>query len=615
MAQELTGSSEEYIEDTQEKASEEGEGEMDVSALTNDLTYYSQHPINLNSASREDLYKLQILTDYQIEALIDYRHKNNFLRSVSELLYVPGFSEAEVETLYPFVTCSDAIHKFRIDSDLLKYSENEFLMRWQRVLEKQKGYQTISDSVLNSNPDQSRYLGKPGKIYMRYQFSSANTIKGGFLAEKDPGEEFFKGSNKYGFDFYSGYLFYNNKPSHLRSFVIGDYHIQSGQGLLLWSSFTVGKSGFTNSICKRSIIIDGNTSAEENRFLRGAALTVGLKNYSITAFGSKNKIDATIADSIKSGPYFTGFLETGNHNTPLYVSTENSLRTSAIGTILRYDGKKLKAGLTALQICFDKYYYPGNELYKAYSFTGKKLTGYSADYRLLNGIWQLFGETAISNNAIASLNGLLYLFKPGLEIGAIYHYYQPAYYAYFSNAFKENSGVTNENGFLLSGAFRFSDTHINIYGDVFSFPWLKYIVSVPSEGYEFYLETERKINKATINFQCKIQEKPLNYSISNNLEEIKAFQHNTYRINSSYPTGSLINMQSRIEMSKAGYRGSTKESGFLVFHDINLHNQKESVEFSMRVTYFNIVDYDARIYAYERDLLYESCTKMYYGKG
>ncbi|GAH58299.1 unnamed protein product, partial [marine sediment metagenome] len=37
-------------------------------------------------------------------------------------------------------------------------------LRYQRILEKQKGYEYIPDSVLISNPQKSRYMGTADKI-------------------------------------------------------------------------------------------------------------------------------------------------------------------------------------------------------------------------------------------------------------------------------------------------------------------------------------------------------------------------------------------------------------------------------------------------------------------
>ena len=615
LSQELNPATQEYIEDNEESSLEGSDGETDISDLTDDLIFFYQHPLNLNMATREELGKLRMLNDYQIEALIDYRKNNRSLQSIYELLYVPGFSEQNIEMLTPFVTCNAVVQKFRLDSNLFKHNENELLLRWQRIVEKQQGYLPVPDSILKANPDKSRYLGSPNKMYLRYRFSLKNQIKGGFLAENDAGEEFFAGSNHQGFDFYSAHLLYSNNNTILQSFAVGDYHVHTGQGLLLWSSFSVGKSSYVSNLCKRSSLISGNISAEENKFLRGAAFTLGRKSCSLTIFGSFNKIDASIADSTQEDHFFNGFIETGNHNTPAELKKENYLAVKTYGAIARYERNKLKLGLNALYTAFSKSLLSGNELYKAHSFAGMELSGFSTDYRFLAGITQIFGETAFSNNSIASLNGLLFLFKPNLNVGAVYRYYQPDYYSYYANAFCEGSNVSNENGFFLTGEFQFSDNRIKFYGDVFSFPWLKYRVNAPSDGNEFSFEAGRKIQKTDLYFRFKRQEKPINYLSDANIEEIRPYTLENYRLNAIYQIGSKIRMQSRIEVSKAGFQGENKSDGYLLSQDIGWQNETRTVEISMRVDYFNAVNYNARLYAYEKDLLYANSIQMFYGKG
>jgi hypothetical protein len=614
-SQELNTSAQQYLEDRQESAAEESNAEMDISTLTDDLIYFLQHPLNLNTASRDDLYKLQILTDFQVESLIDYREKNGFLKSVYELQYVPGYTKEEMENLEPYITCKPEVQKFRIDSSLFRKVDNELFIRWQRIPEKQFGYQKIADSILQNEPDKSRYLGNADKLYIRYRISMKNRIKGALLAEKDAGEEFFKGSNSQGFDFYSAYLLYSNPHSLFQSIVIGDYHIQIGQGLLAWSSFSLGKSCYISNICQRSSTLNGNISAEENRFLRGAAFTIGRKKVYFTVFGSKNKIDASYSDSIPEDSFFNGFTETGNHNTPAELKKENYLSIITYGAIVRFEGNKLKIGLNGIHTSLDKSPLPGNELYKAYSYSGQGLTGYSADYHYLAGTTQLFGETAFSNKGIASLNGLIFFLKPEVNFAVVYHYYQPQYFSYFSNAFSESSNVSNENGFFLTGEFHFSGYRIKMYGDVFSFPWLKYRVNAPSDGHEIYFETGKKIKRSDLYFRFRLQVKPIDDISGGNLNELKSFDRSIYRMNFIFPLGENAIMQSRIEISRTGYHGQLKNNGYLIFQDITLNNTSRSNAFSLRVAYFNVSNYNSRLYAYEKDILYANSTQMFYGKG
>ena len=77
-------------------------------------------------------------------------------------------------------------------------------MRATQVLEKSRGY------LLDSSKAKNFYPGSPQKILVRYKYIFKNLLQYGVTAEKDAGEQFFKGGQKTGFDFYSAHFFVRN---------------------------------------------------------------------------------------------------------------------------------------------------------------------------------------------------------------------------------------------------------------------------------------------------------------------------------------------------------------------------------------------------------------------
>ena len=51
----------------------------DLSNLTEIYTYLKSHPLNLNRAKKEELLEMQLLTDIQINNLINYKNTKNKL--------------------------------------------------------------------------------------------------------------------------------------------------------------------------------------------------------------------------------------------------------------------------------------------------------------------------------------------------------------------------------------------------------------------------------------------------------------------------------------------------------------------------------------------------------
>lgn len=63
------------LEDLIESIAENSDSEIDYSSLYEDLNFFLSNPLNLNTAKREDLEKLKILNDFQINSLLDYIKK------------------------------------------------------------------------------------------------------------------------------------------------------------------------------------------------------------------------------------------------------------------------------------------------------------------------------------------------------------------------------------------------------------------------------------------------------------------------------------------------------------------------------------------------------------
>ncbi|MBA7549836.1 hypothetical protein ES705_42333 [subsurface metagenome] len=312
---------------------------------------------------------------------------------------------------------------------------------------------------------------------------------------------------------------------------------------------------------------------------------------------------------------FSGFVETGYHATPGEIAKEKVLKQTSGGASLQYHGNRLKLGMNGYFTLFDKTLLGSDDLYKRYSFAGNELAGTSVDYRYLADRTQLFGEASYSNASVATINGFLFFIRPEITIGALHRYYQKGYYSYYANAFSENSTVANENGFFLGGELQFRNYRIRMYGDVFSFPWLKYRVNMPSEGYEYFAEIGRKMDNSDFYFRYKRQIKPENYYESEEFKDVRDLLKEQFRFNGIYSVTEKLTLQNRIEISRAAFKDKRNNFGFLVFQDIVYRQMTFPLDVSFRIAYFNTSDYNARIYAYERDVLYSYGSRMHYGKG
>lgn len=140
---------EEIIENYIEEILSNTDKEIDLTTLYEDLTFYLNEPLNLNTATKEDLEKLQLLSEFQIENFIKYRNDFGQLLSIYELLNINGFNEEYVRLIIPFITVEKVEPLLSFDpKKAVKYGRHRVFIRSRRILQTQKGYTPISDSAL-----------------------------------------------------------------------------------------------------------------------------------------------------------------------------------------------------------------------------------------------------------------------------------------------------------------------------------------------------------------------------------------------------------------------------------------------------------------------------------
>lgn len=98
--QDIYGLAAEILENTAEMLDEEG----DYSALIDQIADLIRNPININSATREDLNRIFFLSDMQIEALLFQRYQNKAFYSIYELQAVEGLDRRTLEYMEPLIS-------------------------------------------------------------------------------------------------------------------------------------------------------------------------------------------------------------------------------------------------------------------------------------------------------------------------------------------------------------------------------------------------------------------------------------------------------------------------------------------------------------------------------
>nr|MBP7273727.1 helix-hairpin-helix domain-containing protein [Saprospiraceae bacterium] len=501
---------EDFIQNTGE------ESDFDFITLTENLRYAAEHPVNLNKATYEELLDLTLLSDLQINSLIDYRQKVGDLINIYELQAVPNWDVPTIKKILPFVAVSGDFKDFNVPiARMMSQGKNDLFLRFRRQLEEQKGY---------TLPPDIGYLGDRNQYFMRYRHTYENRLSWGFTAEKDPGEEFFKGSNKFGFDFYSAHFFLKDYNSWLKALAIGDYAVNMGQGLILYSGFASGKNAFVTKIRRGGRTLRPFTSVNEFIFNRGAAATINIsKKIELTAFASFLKKDGNVqisSDTLNDN--FDDFsvsslLISGLHRTQNEIADKHQLLQTTFGAVVKY---KLQRGHVAFNILNDRFsrsLIRNPEVYNQYYFSGNNLFNASIDYNYIFQNFNFFGEIASSDNAgVAVVNGLLVgLSRQGnsaVDLAIHHRYLGVKYQALLPNPFAETGQGSNEHGLYVGLEIKPNiNWQLSTYFDIWKHPWLRYNADAPSHGNEFFSRLTYNIKRQLeIYFQYRIENKQIN---------------------------------------------------------------------------------------------------------
>ncbi|OWY19231.1 helix-hairpin-helix domain-containing protein [Sphingobacteriales bacterium UPWRP_1] len=610
------------------------DAEVDYDTDQERLYDYLQSPVNLNKASYEDLADLGLLSETQINGILNYRETVGKFITEYELQSVPELDLETCRRISPFVTAGE-LDDYNIPFYKLMYEgQNQVFMRWQRVLEEQAGY--VSDTLTDGSVAPV-YKGSPYRLYARYRYNYGNKISYGVTAEKDPGEEFFKGSQKRGFDFYSAHLYLRN-IGPFKHIALGDYELRLGQGLIAWTGLAFRKGSFVMNIARNNQPVKAYTSVNESLFFRGAAATVGFDKWELTVFGSYKPIDANVTaltpvdTLIQEGEEgdlplpddgdveeVSSLLLSGFHRTNAELADRHSLKQFVSGGSFGYKSRKLSVAVNTIYTRFSASLQPTVAAYNQYRFSGRQLLNSSIDYRFLWRNFHFFGETAVSDNGgLATLNGLLLAVDPKVSFSFLHRYYQRNYQSLFAVPFAESTLPNNENGTFI-GAFikPIRKVEISAYADVYKHPWLRFLTDAPSHGADYLLQVSYKPLRA-VEMYMRFRTETKGRNQPNNITQTDYLSNQTrssLRFHLQCKLSNTVTLKSRVEGAWFKTQNGSTERGVMIYQDINFKPLSSPVSFNTRFALFDTDSYNARIYAYENDVLYVFSVPPYYNRG
>jgi len=627
-----------------------GDNDVDLTNLFELLADRYTDPIDLNHTTAQELNALLLLNDVQVSALMQHIKRNGKLLSLYELQAVNGWDAATIQLVRPFITVRESQMGARASlKEILKQGSHEWTTRSTMNIESRRGFldrrnffgQHYADPGGDALPDvedpevrdslranSKVYLGSPYRLYTRYRFRYRQNISIGFTAEKDEGEELFRGSQR-SFDFLSAHLFVRDL-GRLKSLAIGDYSAQFGQGLTFWNGLAfAAKSSFTLNVKRNAIGLAPYTSVNENLFMRGAAATFAVtRKLELTGFFSTKRIDANVSaqptgtdtlDTNIQEVIFSSFQEDGFHRTANELLKKESIGERIMGGHLRWKERSWSIGATAARIEYDAVLARNTQPYNQFEFQGRSNTTMGVDWNVLwrNITW--FGEAARSaNGGVAMNSGLLAALDQRVSMSLLYRDYGRDYHGLQSVGFAEGTNPWNERGLYTGIEVRPSRLwQISAYFDQFRFPWLRYLTDGPSSGFDWMAQVNWRPNrKVELYARVRHQDRARNTAADvRGIDPLVRMEQTNYRVNVSAKVSPSITLRTRVETVDFQRGSAPLQHGFLLYQDLVHRPLNSPVELTARFAIFESDSYDARLYAFENDLIGVFAIPAYYGRG
>jgi len=622
---------EEGLEELIEIIGEESESDIDIDGFIQSLQGYKKRPLNINKATYEELSDFELLSPAQIDALIHHRKKSGDLISLFELQSVRYFDLSTINRILPYVTVNREIDDLNLSGKEFFFNgQHSIVARYQELLQNKRGFQyyqvedTCNAELFDCDTTKN-YLGNAHKYFVRYRHKNGRNLSYGFTAEKDEGEEFFTGSQKQGFDYYSAHL-YLRDYGPFKYLALGDYELKFGQGLTIWSGLGFRKSSFVLQTKKQGFTVKPYTSVNEFFYRRGAAATIQTGDFEITAFGSYKPVDANITeiDSLEEAQEISSLQESGLHRTLAELEDKGAINETMFGAHAAFTKREFEIGLTAMYTKYSASLSRTIRPYNQFLFAGDQLTNASIDYRYLFQNFHFFGETAMSdNNGLATINGVVAALDPKVSFTLLHRHFNKTYQAFYGQAFAEGSEINNEAGLYLGTSIKPSlQWTFDAYFDTYRHPWLKFRADAPSNGYDYLAKLTYKPNRnvelyARFQREKKWENTPRN---ENNIDDLSEVKRTGIRIHARYKMTKEISFKSRFEIKYYKDAVSELQQGFLIYQDFDYQPWNFPVQFNTRFALFD-TDVSATgstnvaMYMYEKDVLYTFSIPSFRGTG
>lgn len=543
------------------------------------------NPIDINSASLNQLLQIPFLGVLTADAIIRYRNLHGKFSSLNELKNINELNNELIDKIIPFIQIN------KLGDNLFTSIKNIF-----NEIKMSNRLRTIQDIQIRKGFSENKFAGSKQKVYNRFLITSENYFRAGLITEKDAGEKSLSDFSSYHFQLKNFSIFSN--------ITLGDYIFEFGQGLALWGPYSFSKGiDAINIVNRNERGIIPYISTDENQFMRGVSMNINLQNLTFSPFYSFNKIDASLDST--TGKINSIILD-GYHRTPNEIEKKDKLEEKIIGLAAHFSfNDNNKIGLLYYRSKFS------NELNIHDKFSNI-FDYYSLSYSSLIKKLNLSGEFTYNKNSIASINTAQIVADKNLSFVFSYRNYPVNFINLHGNSFGEKSAAQNEIGFYTGIYFHTPFGSFNLYYDQFKNLTTSNSLKFSSGGNEFLVYYSHKISPNT---EMRLKYKHEEKEIESNVGDFKTLVNRkteNFRLEILFHSSQKLKLKTRIEVITLSQM--QRENGFLISQDLHYAPYK-TFQFYGRIIFFRTDSYNSRLYEYENDLTGVTTIPALFGDG
>lgn len=553
------------------------------------LQQLAENPLEINHCTAAELTASGLLSEFQVFSLLDYRQRHGGVLSAGELSLVPGFDMVVTNRLAPFISFRPADNPSKT---------------------KASSGQLHLTAILPTKRD-PKWTGSPAGTVWRGKFTPQPGVYAGFIAEKDPGEEWLSANGLP--DLFTGFVQLSSRNQRF-TVLAGDFQARYGQGLALWTGAVPISFSSVADIARKPTGFAPNYSRNENGYLRGGGLRFTRQKFRAEVYYSNRHRDATLqTDSAGNPVNFRSIYPSGLHRTTAELARNRTMHETVAGAYLHQSGRWYAVGLGGFRQQFSL---PVDEqkATKAFSADNKQYSTLHTDYRIVAGHCQFWGELAYNpNGGLATVHFLQASLASQLNYLLYYRYFSPDYFSFFAEGKNSLSADNMQTGVYHGVEWVLPRlAGISVLSDVFNGKTSETSRQPASFSSDYFVDAQSRFS-GPVSFRVRYRYQLRPVSEADTLQGLLENKQ-SIRIETSYKPTEVWWIRPRIDYRVAQLSGRSS-TGWMLAIETGLKAPNYRRGITLQWARYLTDDFNSAIYMWQTDVQYEVNFPPSYGDG